>query len=98
MAGAVSAKPQVINRTMMDTIYVPMTLHIVSQDNGGGYVHEPPDGPFCQLNSVLNRLLSSSTSKEISATFPIVITMTRQRSILSNDGDLRPQYFLTVTS
>ncbi|MCB0612326.1 MAG: zinc-dependent metalloprotease [Phaeodactylibacter sp.] len=48
--------PQVINRTMMDTIYVPMTLHVVSQDNGSGAMsmNRLMDA-FCQLNSVFEQ-------------------------------------------
>ncbi|MCB9289841.1 MAG: T9SS type A sorting domain-containing protein [Lewinellaceae bacterium] len=43
--------PRVINRTMLDTLYVPMTIHIVGKDDGAGYIslNRLMDA-FCQLN------------------------------------------------
>lgn len=43
--------PQVVNRSMMDTLYVPMTIHIVGTNNGTGYypVKSLLDA-FCNLN------------------------------------------------
>lgn len=45
--------PQVINRSLLDTIYVPVTFHIVGKNDGTGYIsyNRLMDG-FCFLNEV----------------------------------------------
>lgn len=43
--------PQVVNRSMMPTLYVPITIHLVGRNDGTG--HLPADrllNAFCQLN------------------------------------------------
>lgn len=48
--------PQVISRSMMDTIYVPITLHVVGKDDGSGYLsmNRLMDS-FCHLNEVFKQ-------------------------------------------
>jgi len=49
--------PSVINRSMMDTLYVPMTIHIVGQDNGTGYMSiSRMMSSFCHLNEVYKQV------------------------------------------
>lgn len=43
--------PPVTNRSMLDTLYVPVTIHIVGQSNGSGYIAiSRLMGAFCHLN------------------------------------------------
>ena len=48
--------PRVINRTMLQTIYVPVTFHMVGRDDGTGYIsYNRLMDAFCQLNEIFEQ-------------------------------------------